>query len=363
MKKLLQVEGLNVQGGKFKLKNISFSLDNREYLIILGPTGCGKTMLLETLAGLRKPLSGQIYLQNKNITDLNPEIRGLGFAYQDSLLYPFLNVKDNILFGAKARKKHKEENTLKRLERLAEAMGISHLLERFPHLLSGGEKQRVSLARALLISPPVLLLDEPLSALDPKTRYYMQTLLREIHNSEGIGIIHVTHDFNEALQLGSKVIVMNQGEIIQDGEPTKVFNQPHSLFVADFLKSENVIKGRIEDIDGAFWFRDNRNDWVLGPLPENQCVHNNEKEIYLMLHAGQLELVPGDSVPINKPNTWEACIEKVMINSTHVEVICRGRGCWHAALSRNEWQKLSLDAGSMVNLSVDTSQAHLINQL
>lgn len=362
MKKLLKIEGLNVQGGKFKLKNISFSLDDGEYLIILGPTGCGKTMLLETLAGLRKPLSGEIFLRDMNITNLNPEERGLGFAYQDSLLYPFLNVRDNILFGAKARKKHKEENTLKRLGKLAEAMGISHLLDRYPCSLSGGEKQRVSLARAMLISPPVLLLDEPLSALDPKTRYYMQTLLREIHHSEGIGIIHVTHDFNEALQLGSKVIVMNQGEILQQGEPLNVFDQPHSLFVADFLKSENVIKGRLEDIDGAFWFRDSRNDWVLGPLPDHHSLYSNQKEIYLMLHAGQLELTPRIPSQINKPNTWEACIEKVMINSTHVEVICRGSGCWHAALSRNEWQKLALDAGSMVSLSVDTKQAHLIEQ-
>lgn len=361
-KHFFQVAGLHVQAGKFALQDISFFLDREEYLIVLGPTGCGKTMLLETLVGLRKATKGQIFLDNNNITNWPPEARGLGFAYQDSLLYPFLNVKENILFGARARKKHREANTLKRLDRLAEAMGISHLLQRFPRSLSGGEMQRVSLARAILISPPLLLLDEPLSALDPQTRRAMQTLLQEIHHSEGLGVIHVTHDFNEALQLGTKVIVMNQGKILQQGAPLEVFLQPQSLSVAGFLQSENVIKGRIENISGALWFRDIENDWVLGPLLEKMVADGSQKEVYLMLHAGQLEVAPSDSDAsfFHKPNTWKACVEKVMINSTHVELICKGRGCWHAALSRNEWQRLALKVGSRVTLSVDAKHIHLI---
>ncbi|CQR72331.1 Putative 2-aminoethylphosphonate import ATP-binding protein PhnT [Sporomusa ovata DSM 2662] len=355
-----QVEKLYVQAGEFDLQNISFSLRSKEYLIILGPTGCGKTMLLETLAGLRKPVGGQIFLGNNNITTWPPEARGLGFAYQDSLLYPFLNVKDNILFGARAQKKHKETNTLKRLDKLAEAMGISHLLQRYPRDLSGGEKQRVSLARAILVDPPVLLLDEPLSALDPQTRHSMRELLREVHRSEELGIIHVTHDFNEALQLGSQVIVMNNGKIVQQGEPLTVFQKPRSLFVASFLQSENIIKGTIETINGISRFRDRENEWSLGPLPEKLVMGRNQNDVYVMLHAGQIEIALSNSLSLNKPNTWEASIEKVMINSTHVELICRGSGCWNVAVSRNEWQKLALRVGTKVNLSVDNKQIHLI---
>ena len=166
---LLEVSGLNVRCGKFRLQDITFSLHKNDYLIIVGPSGAGKTMLLETLVGLRKSDAGQIVLKNEEISIRPPEKRGFGFAYQDSLLYPFLNVRENILFGARAQKRHKEKATLKRLNRLVDYMGIAHLINRFPVSLSGGEKQR-SLARAILINPPVLLLDEPLSALDPQTR-------------------------------------------------------------------------------------------------------------------------------------------------------------------------------------------------
>ncbi|WHH58733.1 ATP-binding cassette domain-containing protein [Petroclostridium sp. X23] len=359
-KPYFEVTDLRVRAGRFELQDVSFSLDKGEYLIILGPTGCGKTMLLETLAGLRKPVAGQMLLDNHDITNWTPEVRAFGFAYQDSLLYPFLSVRENILFGARARKRHKEEKILQRMDRLAEAMGISHLLERFPRALSGGEKQRVSLARAILVSPPVLLLDEPLSALDPQTRHAMRELLHEVHQSEGLDMIHVTHDFNEALQLGTKMIVMNKGKIVQQGEPMNVFHQPHSLFVAGFLKSENVIKGRIENISGTRWFKNIENEWIVGPLPEKKITDSNQKEVYLMIHAGQLEVSPNNDSLLKKPNAWNAYVEKVMINSTHVELICNGRGCWHAALSRNEWQRLALDIGSKVTLSVDIRNTHLI---
>ncbi|TCO71832.1 ABC transporter ATP-binding protein [Marinisporobacter balticus] len=359
-KTFFQVEGLRVEAGGFQLQDISFSLHKKEYTMILGPTGCGKTMLLETLAGLRKPIMGQIFLNNTNITTWSPEARCFGFAYQDSLLYPFLNVEENILFGASAQKRHKEVEIRKRLNRITEAMGISHLLQRVPRLLSGGEKQRVSLARAILCSPPVLLLDEPLSALDPQTRHAMQALLHELHHSEGLGIIHVTHDFNEALQLGTQLIVMNQGKIVQQGEPLNVFHQPRSLFVAEFLRSENIIKGKIENINGILWFSDRENEWVLGPLYEKLRTDANQKEVYLMIHAGQIEVSLREDTPLHNLNTWNACVQKVMIHSTHVEMICKGSRYWHVALSCNEWQRLDLKVGSRVNLSVNMKHIHII---
>ncbi|UWG98524.1 ATP-binding cassette domain-containing protein [Dehalobacter sp. DCM] len=360
---LLQVSDLNVKAGKFALQDISFSLRKGAYLIVLGPTGCGKTMLLETLAGLRKPASGRILLEGTEITAHSPETRGFGFAYQDSLLYSFLNVKENILFGAKAQKKHKDTALIKRMNRLAEAMGITHLLQRYPSHLSGGEKQRVSLARAILSHPPLLLLDEPLSALDPQTRDSMRAIMQEIHQSEGMGIIHVTHDFNEALQLGTQIMVINQGKVLQQGEPLAVFDKPNSLFVAAFLQSENIIKGRIQSDNGEFRFRGMDSNWDFGPIAKEALPSNIVSEAYLILHSGHIQVSAGsiEEKPADKQIiSWKAFVEKVNVNSNHVDLTCQGKGKWHVTLSRNEWKKMVLMTGENVDLSVDMKYIHLI---
>ncbi len=362
MNTFFQVTGLSAQAGTFKLQDISFSLERREYLIVLGPTGCGKTMLLETLAGLRKPTSGQIWIDGQDITTYRPEARSFGFAYQDSLIYPFLNVKDNILLGARAKKRHKDRIILQRLNHLAEVMGIKHLLDRFPRSLSGGEKQRISLARAILTCPPILFLDEPLSSLDPRTRCSMQELLREMHQTENLGMIHVTHDFNEALQLGTKVLVMNQGQICQQGKPLQLFDQPNSLFVANFLMQKNIKKGFLERKSNGYWFRSS--SWGIGPLPphllSDKLKGDLSKEVYLSFSAGKLKVTLDDQDFSEKLNTWEATVHKVILHSTHVEIVCQGRGRWHAVLSIPESQRLAICEGSVVNLSVSVEDVHLI---
>lgn len=355
---LLEASELTVQAGAFKLDDVSFALDRQQYMIVLGPTGCGKTMLLETLAGLRKPASGRIFRDGSDITGWPPEERGFGFAYQDSLLYPFLDVKANILLGAKAKNRHKDKQTLKRVEQLAEAMGISGLLARFPKALSGGEKQRVSLARAILLNPPVLLLDEPLSALDPQTRGCMRQLLHEIHQAEGLGIIHVTHDFQEALQLGTQILVMDNGRVLQAGQPQQVFHRPDSVCVADFLQTENIVKGRIQTKAGSLWFIDQANQWACGPIGEGDVPHGNPNEIYMMIHAGQIEVTANDSA--DRPNTWQALIKKMVVNSTHVDLVCQGSGVWNVALSRHEMRRLDLRTGQNVVLAVEPGHTHLV---
>ncbi len=208
--------------GSFKIKDISFRLFAGEYLVIAGMTGSGKTMLLELIAGLRFVTHGRMLLKGKDITNVPPERRNLGFAYQDSLLYPFLKVRDNILFGARVKGIADQPGTLKYMAELSEIMGITHLWERSPYFLSGGEKQRVSLARALLLRPPLLLLDEPLSALDPQTKFNLQELLRFLHHKDNITVIHVTHDPNEAVRLGERLFIMEKGEISQQGLPAAI---------------------------------------------------------------------------------------------------------------------------------------------
>lgn len=214
---ILKMNQLICQVGAFRLGPVDFSLESGEYLMLTGPTGSGKTLFLELVAGLRQPSGGAIFLGGVNITGIPPEERFLGFAYQDSLLYPFLNVAENILFGAKARKKAKEPGIRERFDYLTDIMKIRHILSRYPRFLSGGEKQRVSLARALLMGPPLLLLDEPLSSLDPETKNTLRELLREIYQKEKVTVIHVTHDPTEVTCLGTRQLMLRNGKI--DFEP------------------------------------------------------------------------------------------------------------------------------------------------
>ena len=177
---MIEIKNLTVDLGTFQLQDIDLKIEPGESFIILGPTGSGKTILLESIAGLYPIKSGEIWLNSKEVTKLEPEKRGIGFVYQDYALFPHLSVKGNILFGLKQMKRPKGE-LQSAVDWIAGLLGVSHLLERKPETLSGGERQKVALARALSISPQVLLLDEPLSALDPQAREEVQHELREIH--------------------------------------------------------------------------------------------------------------------------------------------------------------------------------------
>ena len=243
---MITVRKLKVNLGEFLLQEVNLDVRSGEYFIILGPTGAGKTVLLEAIAGLHPILDGKIWLNGKEITRLNPEKRGIGIVYQDQALFPHLSVEENIAFGLRLRKCPKNETGAK-VGAMAETVGISHLLKRNPISLSGGEKQKVALARALVTEPSVLLLDEPLSALDPETKERMQRELREMHGRVKITIIHVTHDFEEAVALGHRVAVLNDGSIAQVGTPEEILRRPSSEFVARFALSRNIFTGRAED--------------------------------------------------------------------------------------------------------------------
>ncbi|HHU85439.1 MAG: ABC transporter ATP-binding protein [Pelotomaculaceae bacterium] len=362
---LLEVADLRVKAGGFLLRDINFEMMGDEYLVILGPTGSGKTVLLESLAGLRDIAGGRVCLNGKDITHEPPENRYLGFAYQDGLLYNFLSVRENVLFGARARGMAGDPGVIRRMEQLVESMGISHLLDRSPKNLSGGERQRVSLARAILTRPEVLLLDEPLSALDPQTRHAMQLLLKEIHSAEGLGIIHVTHDFSETLQLGTRVIIMNNGRMEQVGHPKEVFFYPATEFSAKFIGMENIIRGIIrKDNQGQLWFVLENGDLNFGPLSEGsfgtgQLPQTDEPAI-LLVRAGNIRLEHGDP-PVTAVNCWEAVIRNVFFDRTHVDVYCDGKGLWRTSLSFFEWENLGLGEGDRVRLSVRPQDIHLIS--
>ena len=245
---MIEIKKLTVNLGDFLLDRIDLRVEKGEYFIILGPTGAGKTVLLEAIAGLYPIKSGEIWLDGREVTKIEPEKRGIGFVYQDYVLFPHLKVKDNLLFGLKRRRRPKEE-IARVMEWLAELLGITHLLERSPDTLSGGERQKVALGRALSTSPEVLLLDEPLSALDPQHREGVQRELREIHQRLGQTVIHVTHDFEEAVALGDRIAVLGQGRILQVGTPDEIFHHPNSEFVARFAMTRNIFTGEVRDGD------------------------------------------------------------------------------------------------------------------
>ena len=248
---MIKVEGLRVRLGDFELSEVNFEVGRGEYFVILGPTGAGKTVLLEAIAGLLPLKEGRIFINGREATRLPPERRKVGFVFQDYMLFPHLSVRDNIAFGLKGRRR---EEARRRVEELAELLEIKHLLSRKPQTLSGGEKQKVALARALAPKPEILLLDEPLSALDPKTREGLARELLRIHKKLGLTTLHVTHDFEEALALGERVAVMREGRIVQIGTPEEIFRRPASEFVAEFALARNLFRGEVREEEGEVFF-------------------------------------------------------------------------------------------------------------
>lgn len=270
----IQLQNLEINLGEFHLKDINLHVKEGEYFVILGPTGAGKTILLETVAGLYRSCGGKLLLAGKDITTLQPEQRDIGFVYQDYALFPHLSVAENIAFGLRkidlkgfarrlfsgGRKKH-NIHIQRQVKKMAHMLSIKHILQRSPKTLSGGEQQRAALARALIVNPQVLLLDEPLSALDPETRENLQRELGHLHRKLGTTTLHVTHDFEEAVALADRIAIMHEGRIVQVGKPQDIFRRPASKFVAQFVGARNVFSGNVENAP-----QDNHKEFAINGL-------------------------------------------------------------------------------------------------
>ena len=245
----LQLENLHRQFGNFKaLNGIDISLGEGEFLSLLGPSGCGKTTALRLVAGFDRPNAGRIVIEGKDLAGVAPNKRDMGMVFQAYSLFPNMTARQNVEFGLKIRGRDKADRT-KRVDDLLELVGLGHAGDRYPHQLSGGMQQRVALARALAIEPRVLLLDEPLSALDAKVRVQLREEIRRIQLELGITTLYVTHDQEEALAISDHVAVMYAGVIEQMGTPSEMYTAPKTPFVAEFIGTMNRLEARI--VDGA----------------------------------------------------------------------------------------------------------------
>lgn len=246
----IRVESLSRKWENFSIHDVSLRVADGEYFIVLGPTGAGKTLLLELIAGFHKLDSGKIWINNVDVTGFPPEKRGIGFVPQEYMLFPHMTVAENVEFGLKMHNVPQAERQ-KMVKETLEFMGLSHMHGRHPMTLSGGEQQKTALARALVIKPKILLLDEPLSALDISTQKKMQNELKRIHEELKITTVHVTHNQVEAFILADRLAIMNDGTTIQTGSPEQVFHKPKDDFVARFVGFENLFNGKILETQGG----------------------------------------------------------------------------------------------------------------
>ncbi|HER25025.1 MAG TPA: ABC transporter ATP-binding protein [Candidatus Atribacteria bacterium] len=247
MTKNLVLEGIAKKyGDKYAVKDMDLEIKEGELLTLLGPSGCGKTTTLRMIAGFEKPDAGKLIYNNKIINDLIPQRRNFGIVFQSYALFPHMKVKENVAFGLEMHKRPK--NIIKdRVDSLLNMVGLLEHKEKYPPQLSGGMQQRVALVRALAPNPEVILLDEPLSALDAKIRLKLRGEIKQLQADLGITTIYVTHDQEEALAISDRIVIMKQGSIEQIGDPISIYKRPLSQYVANFVGTSNFFKGKLKD--------------------------------------------------------------------------------------------------------------------
>jgi len=279
------------------VKDLTFTIEDGEFIVFVGPSGCGKTTTLRMIAGFEDPTSGEIRIDGRVVNDLEPRDRGLGMVFQSHALFPHKNVAQNIEFGLRMKNVPQSER-VKRVREVADMVRIGHLLDKMPSQCSGGESQRVALARTLVTNPSTFLLDEPLSSLDAKLRRELRAECDRLHQALKRTFIFVTHDQEEAMTLADRIVVMRGGEIVQVGSPMEIYSNPVNYFVADFFGSPsmNLVAGEIVQ-DGGSRFR---SDHLNVTLPERFKTAKPGKAT-LGIRPEHVGLVPGAKGDVELP--------------------------------------------------------------
>ena len=254
--KTLKIEELSKNFGSTEvLKKINLEIDEGNFLVLLGPSGCGKSTLLNIIAGLETINEGNVFIDDYNVSKVEPKDRNIAMVFQSYALYPSMNVKENMIFGLKQAKTSKDK-IKEQLEKVSKFLQVDQLLARKPSQLSGGQRQRVAIGRALVREPRIFLFDEPLSNLDAKLRVEMRREIKKLHQQLKTTVVYVTHDQTEAMSLGTKIAIMNHGVIQQNDTPENIYNKPNNIFVADFIGSPsmNLIKGKLKQSSNIISF-------------------------------------------------------------------------------------------------------------
>ena len=330
------------EDGERILKKISLDIKDKEFVTFLVPSGCGKTTTLRIIGGFLEPTSGDVFFEGKRINGLPPYKRNVNTVFQRYALFPHLNVYENIAFGLRV-KKLPDKEVVKRVGEMLELVNLKGFEKRSVSRLSGGQQQRVAIARALVNRPKVLLLDEPLGALDLKLRKEMQTELRKIQQALELTFVYVTHDQEEALTMSDTVVVMNNGNIQQIGSPTDIYNEPVNAFVADFIGESNIINGVMPE-DCIAEFSGHRFECVDKGFAKNEKVD-------VVIRPEDIKIVPPENAKLT------GIVESVVFKGVHYEMTVDGM--------EHKWiihSTLHEPVGTMIGMDIAPFDIHIMKK-
>lgn len=341
---MIKIDTITKMFGDFKaLDSINHAIDHGKLVALLGPSGCGKTTLLRIIAGLERPDSGSVIMNNVDVSDKSPKDRGIGFVFQHYALFNHMTVFENTAFGLRVKpKKDRPDDAIikSKVKDLLKLVQLDWLADAYPSQLSGGQRQRVALARALAIEPKVLLLDEPFSALDATVRRELRKWIRQLHDELHITSIFVTHDQEEAMEIADTVIIMNDGKIVQSGTPDSVYDHPVNSFVYNFLGDVNRFDGKLHR--GNFTAKHD-SGW--------HYAHNDASEVVGMIrpHEIDISLEPGDTF------SYKAHVTSYRSSGPVMKIQVQGdidMQMIDVEISKSRFRKLTIDEGSIVYLNL-----------
>ncbi|MBS3909819.1 MAG: ABC transporter ATP-binding protein [Actinobacteria bacterium] len=340
------------------VKDVDFDAADGEFLVLLGPSGCGKTTILRLAAGLERPTHGRVYIDDADVTDIEPKDRNIAMVFQSYALYPHMDVGENLSFGLKMRGIPTDERE-KRVNGIAGMLGIEHLLKRKPKELSGGEKQRVAVGRAIVRNPSVFLMDEPLSSLDAKLRVQMRAELLRLHRELGTTFLYVTHDQTEATMLGNRIAVINNGQVRQIGSPDEIYRNPVNLFVAGFIGTPPM------NLVSATFYQKEKTFFSLGEAQVGIDDRAHEALIRNGFHVGDKVVIgirPGDIsaglIETKDEPSLKGTIELVEVLGTEVFVHVQTQV---GVLTAKHVGNLSFRVGDAIRVSLKQNAIHIFD--